>query len=304
MYDVIIIGGGPAGLTTGLYSARNGLATLLLEGGAPGGQAALTETIENYPGFPGGIGGPELMSLFARQALDFGLEMQAEMVTDLDLAGTEKTVATAGNTYQCRAVVIASGAKSRPLGVPGEKEFTGRGVSYCATCDGAFFRDKKVAVVGGGDAAVEEALFLTKFARQVVIIHRRDELRATRVLRERAQANDKIQFIWKAVVEAVEGDRAVERVTLRRVDTGERYPEPVDGIFVFIGTEPNTSFLRGKLPLTPEGYIETSAEMSTSLPGVFAAGDVRAKELRQVATAVGDGAQAAMSAEKYLAALK
>lgn len=304
MYDVIIIGGGPAGLTAGLYSARNGLATLLLEGGPPGGQAALTETIENYPGFPGGIGGPELMSLFARQALDFGLEMRSEMVTDVDLEGVEKTVTTASNTYRCRAVIVASGAKSRPLGVPGEKEFTGRGVSYCATCDGAFFRNKRVAVVGGGDAAVEEALFLTKFARQVIIIHRRDELRATRVLQERARANDRIEFVWKAVVEAIEGDRAVERVVLRRVDTGERFVEPVDGVFVFIGTEPNTGFLRGKLPLTPEGYIETSADMSTSIPGVFAAGDVRAKELRQVATAVGDGAQAAMSAEKYLAALK
>ncbi|TDA63450.1 MAG: thioredoxin-disulfide reductase [Clostridia bacterium] len=303
MHDVIVIGGGPAGLTAGLYSARNGLATMLLEGGPPGGQAALTETIENYPGFPGGIGGPELMSLFARQALDFGLKMRAEMVAEVDLQGEEKTVTTAGNTYQCRALIIASGAKSRPLGVPGEKEFTGRGVSYCATCDGAFFRNKKVAVVGGGDAAVEEALFLTKFARQVAIIHRRDELRATRVLQERARANDKIKFIWKAVVEAIEGDRAVEKVALRRVDTGERFTEPVDGIFVFVGTEPNTGFLQGKLPLTPEGYVETSAQMATSIPGVFAAGDVRAKELRQVATAVGDGAQAAMSAEKYLAAL-
>lgn len=304
MYDVIIIGGGPAGLTAGLYCARNRLQTLLFEGEVPGGQAALTETIENYPGFPDGIGGAELMDLFARQAQSFGMEMRLERVIAVRLADHPKVVTTARESYEAGAVIIATGAKSRPLGVPGEEEFRGRGVSYCATCDGAFFRDKKVAVVGGGDAAVEEALFLTRFAREVVIIHRRGELRATRILQERAQANERICFLWNTVVEAVEGDTTMKQLALRRVDTGEQFQEPADGLFVFIGTQPATSFLQGVLPLTPEGYIETNATMSTTVPGVFAAGDVRAKELRQVATAVGEGAQAAMSAQRYLAALR
>lgn len=304
MYDIIIIGGGPAGLTAGLYGARNRLQTLLFEGEVPGGQAALTETIENYPGFPAGIGGPELMDLFVRQAQAFGMEMRSERVTAVRLADHPKVVTTARDSYEAGAVIIATGAKPRPLGVPGEEEFRGRGVSYCATCDGAFFRGKKVVVVGGGDAAVEEAIFLTRFAGEVVIIHRRGELRATRILQERAQHNASIRFLLNAVVEAVEGDTTMKQLVLRRVDTGEQYKEPADGLFVFIGTQPATSFLQGVLPLTPEGYIETNATMATTMPGVFAAGDVRAKELRQVATAVGEGAQAAMSALHYLTALK
>ncbi len=301
-YDLLILGGGPAGLTAGLYAARGGRKVALIERAMPGGQAFLTNEIENYPGFPQGIGGPELMMAFQEQATRFGLEIINAEIVKVDLAGELKTLTAAdGTLYRARAVIIATGAEPRKLGVPGEEEFRGRGVSYCATCDGAFFRNKKVAVVGGGDAAVEEAIFLTRFAEKVVIIHRRDELRAINVLQERAKSNEKIEFRLNMVVEAIQGNQKVESLRLKNVITGEIQEEPFDGVFVFVGTRPNTGFLKGILELDEKGCIITNAAMGTSLKGVYAAGDVRNTPFRQVATAVGDGAMAAGSAEQYLA---
>lgn len=302
VYDVLVIGGGPAGLTAGLYAARAGRKVALIEKAMPGGQAFLTNEIENYPGFPEGIGGPELMMAFQQQATRFGLEIINGEIVSVDLAGeTKKLVAADGQEYLAKAVIIATGAQPKNLGVPGEEEFRGRGVSYCATCDGAFFRGKKVAVVGGGDSAVEEALFLTRFASRVVIIHRRDQLRAINVLQERARSNEKIEFRLNHVVEAILGDQKVERLRLKNVVTSEVVEEEFDGVFVFVGTQPNTKFLEGVLALDEQGRIITNETMGTSLKGVFAAGDVRNTPLRQVATAVGDGAIAAYSAEHYLA---
>jgi thioredoxin reductase (NADPH) len=275
--------------------------TVLFEAGMPGGQACLTEMIENYPGFPEGISGVQLTGQFLEQAKRFGAEIRLEEVQRVDLAGALKILRTPGGEYSARAVIVATGARQRRLNVPGEEELLGRGVSYCATCDGAFFRQRKVAVIGGGDAAVEEALFLTRFAREVVIVHRRDSLRAARVLQERAMANEKIRFIWNAVVEHILGTERVEALALRDVQTDRRFEEPADGVFVFIGTEPNTNLFQDQgLVLDPDGYIVTDGEMRTAVPGVFAAGDVRAKRLRQVATAVGDGAQAAVAAQQFL----
>ncbi|WP_258358872.1 thioredoxin-disulfide reductase [Moorella sulfitireducens (nom. illeg.)] len=302
-HDLLIIGAGPAGLTAALYAARGGLDTVVLEMGVPGGQAGLTDRIENYPGFPEGISGMELAMKFAEQAGRFGARIETTTVQGVDLAGEIKKVYTGSGEFTARAVIIASGAHPRPLGVPGEEEFRGRGVSYCATCDGAFFRDKKVAVVGGGDSAVEEALFLTRFASTVTIIHRRDTLRATKVLQERARDNPKINFSWNTVVTKVKGKEKVESVELKDVISGVTGEEAFDGVFIFIGTEPNTGFLKGALALDDLGYIVTRENLATSIPGVFAAGDVRAKDFRQVSTAVGDGAVAAMAAERYLSGL-
>lgn len=302
VYDQLIVGGGPAGLTAGLYTARGGRKVALIEKAMPGGQAFLTNEIENYPGFPEGIGGPELMMAFQQQATRFGLEIINGEIVSVDLGGDVKTLTAAdGKQYQAKTVIIATGAQSRKLGVPGEEEFRGRGVSYCATCDGAFFRDKKVAVVGGGDAAVEEAIFLTRFASQVVIIHRRDELRAINVLQERAKSNEKIQFRLDTVVEAILGNQKVEKLRLKNVVTGEVAEEDFDGVFIFVGTQPNTQFVEGVLKLDERGGIMTNETMGTSIKGVFAAGDVRSTPFRQIATAVGDGALAAYSAEQYLA---
>lgn len=302
VYDQLILGGGPAGLTAGLYAARGGRKVALIERAMPGGQAFLTNEIENYPGFPQGIGGPELMMAFQEQAIRFGLEIINNDIVKVDLAGDVKVLTGAdGTVYLARTVIIATGAEPKKLGVPGEEEFRGRGVSYCATCDGAFFRNKKVAVVGGGDAAVEEAMFLTRFAEQVVIIHRRDEFRAINVLQERAKDNEKIEFRLNTVVEAIQGNQKVESLRLRNVVTGDIQEEPFDGVFIFVGTQPNTKFLEGVLSLDEKGCIVTNETMGTSLKGVYAAGDVRNTPFRQVATAVGDGAIAANSAEQYLA---
>ncbi|WP_406677291.1 thioredoxin-disulfide reductase [Moorella sp. ACPs] len=302
-HDLLIIGGGPAGLTAALYGARGGLDTVVLEMGAPGGQAGLTDRIENYPGFPEGINGMELAMKFAEQAKRFGARIEMATVQGVELNGEIKKAFTGSGEFKSRAVIIASGAHPRPLGVPGEEEFRGRGVSYCATCDGAFFRDKKVAVVGGGDSAVEEALFLTRFASQVTIIHRRDALRATKVLQERARDNPKISFCWNTVVTRIKGGEKVDSLELKDVKSGVAREEAFDGVFIFIGMEPNTDFLKGALTLDPQGYIVTRDNLATSIPGVFAAGDVRSKDFRQVSTAVGDGAVAAMAAERYLAGL-
>lgn len=301
LYDVLIIGGGPAGLTAGLYTSRARLKTLLVERMILGGQVMTTTMVENYPGFPGGIDGPELMMRFQEHCQEFGLETVTGEVTGLVDKGREKIVAVDDREIRTRAVIITTGAEPSKLGVPGEAEFTGRGVSYCATCDGAFFRNVPVAIVGGGDTAAEEALFLCRFASKVYLIHRRDELRATRVLQDRIFANDKIEPVWNSTVEQVEGDNTgVTGLVLRnRLDDSQQTLEAV-GMFVAVGVTPKAHFLANVLELNAEGYILTDSECRTSMPGVFAAGDVRKKILKQIATAVGDGAIAAIVAEKYL----
>lgn len=300
VYDVTIIGGGPAGLAAGIYASRAALKTVLLEKGMPGGLAASTEFIENYPGFADGIGGPELMMQMDAQARRFGLEVQSTSVEAISQSGENFTVHTDDGDIKTKTIILATGAQPQKLGVPGEAEFHGRGVSYCATCDGAFFRDKEVAVVGGGDAAVEEALYLTKFARRVHIIHRRDELRATKILQHRARANERIEFHWSSVVEKIAGTQTVQEIVLKNVQTGRVNNLKVDGVFVYVGTRPVSEIVGGLIELDPRGYIITDADMRTSKPGIFAAGDIRQKSLRQVVTAVADGAIAAVTAEKYL----
>jgi thioredoxin reductase (NADPH) len=300
-YDVIIIGGGPAGLTAGLYTSRAQLKSLLVERMIMGGQVMTTTKVENYPGFPGGVDGPDLMVRFQEHCQEFGLEVEYGEVENLYEQGKEKVVVIDGKEVRARAVIIATGAEPRKLGIPGEPEFVGRGVSYCATCDGAFFRNVEIAIVGGGDTAAEEALFLTRFASKVHLIHRRDQLRATKVLQERVFAHEKIAGVWNTEVVRVEGDASgVKGLEVRDTVTGEKRPLPVDGVFVAIGVTPKAHFLADVLTLDGEGYILTDAECRTSMPGVFAAGDVRKKILKQIATAVGDGAVAAIMAEKYL----
>ncbi len=300
LYDLIIIGGGPGGFTAGLYAARARLATLLLEKGVPGGQAAVTSHIENYPGFPDGVDGPELGQRLKDQAVRFGLEVASADVTQVTLEDALKLVHTDQGVFQAKALIIATGTQSAGLGVPGEQELKGRGVSYCATCDGAFFRDKTVAVVGGGDSAIDETLFLTRFVQEAIIIHRRDALRATKILQDRALANAKIRFQWNSVVDQIVGQDTVQAVVVRNVKTGQKTTLPVDGVFIYIGLRPNTAFLGNLLQLDERGYIIANEEMETSAPGVFAVGDVRVKSLRQVITACADGAIAAVNADKYL----
>ena len=299
-YDVIIIGGGPAGLTAGLYTSRARLRTLLIENALLGGQMTTTELIENYPGFPNGVTGEELSRLMEEQAKRFGLEIVSEEIVEVEIKGEEKRIKTIGAGYACGVLIICSGAEYRKLGVPGEQEFTGRGVSFCATCDGAFFRDQKVVVVGGGDSALTEALFLTKFVKELTVVHRRDALRATKIYQERAFANPKINFLWNSVVHEVRGDKIVQSVLTRNVKTGELTEHKTDGVFMFVGLVPRTQFLKGLIELDPSGYVLTTENCEASVEGVFAAGDCRKKLLRQVATAVGDGATAAFAAEKYL----
>jgi thioredoxin reductase (NADPH) len=299
-YDVVIIGGGPAGLTAGLYASRARLITLLLETMILGGQVLTTDIIENYPGFSQ-ISGAELGNLMDEQARRFGLTVERAEVTGLEVAGGQKLVKTAEREYRAKAIIICTGTEYRKLGIPGEAEFTGRGVSYCATCDGAFFKDSKIVVVGGGDSALTEALFLTKFAKEITIIHRREALRATKIYQERAFANPKIDFLWSSVVEEIKGDQTVESVLVKNVTSGEMREVPTEGVFMFIGITPKTAFLEGLVDMDENGYILVDEEnLQTSVEGVFAAGDVRKKLLRQVATAVGDGATAAFAVEKYL----
>lgn len=299
-YDVVIIGGGPAGLTAGIYAARADLKTLLLERGMPGGLAASTDFIENFPGFPEGIGGPELATQMLSQAQRFGLEVKYTDVESLARDNGGFTINTDEGEIKSNTVVIATGAKPRMPGYRGEHEFHGRGVSYCATCDGAFFRDKVVAVVGGGDSAVEEAIFLTKFAARVYIIHRRGELRATKYVQQKAMKNEKIEFVWHSVVEEIKGDATVAELDVKDVRSGQISSLKVDGVFIYVGHDPSVELVKGLVELDEKGYIITDDEMRTSTPGLFAAGDVRKKLLRQVVTAVADGAIAAVSAEKYL----
>ncbi|MDI3280136.1 MAG: thioredoxin-disulfide reductase [Bacillota bacterium] len=302
MYDVAIIGAGPAGLTAGIYAARARLQTLLLERTAPGGQAATTHLIENYPGFPEGISGPDLMEKMARQAERLGVRVELGEVVDLAGSGRKIELQLAGGgAVSARTVIIATGSEPQRLGVPGEEELRGRGVSYCATCDGAFFTGKEVMVVGGGDTAITEALFLTRFASQVTVVHRRDALRATKVLQEETLAHPRIRFIWNAVVRRIEGEGKVQQVTVASTIDGKETAVPVEGVFIYIGMRPNTGFVSGRLELDEAGYIRTDARLHTSLQGVLAAGDVRATALRQIVTAVADGALAAVEAERYLA---
>lgn len=300
MYDSIIIGGGPAGLTAGLYNARARMNVLLLEKLAPGGQVLNTDWVENYPGFPDGISGFELMDRMKNQAERFDLEIRSEEVLRLEIEGDRKILQTANGNLETRAVIVACGASWRRLDIEGEDRLIGRGVSFCATCDGPFYRDEEVAVVGGGDTAIEEALFLTRFASRIHIIHRRDKLRAVKLLQERAMAEDKIEFIWDTIPQKIIGEEGVEGIELKNVRTGEVTQKAVHGVFVFIGTLPNTDLVKGLVDLDDAGFIVTNQQMETSVPGIFAAGDIRSKGFRQISTAVGEGAEAAFAVEKYL----
>jgi len=299
-YEVIIIGGGPAGLTAGLYTSRSRLNTLLIEIGLPGGQMTTTEIIENYPGFPQGITGDELSRLMEEQAKRFGLEVVPQEVVEVKREGDVKVVKANDSTYRCKALIICTGNEWRKLGIPGEKEFTGKGVSYCATCDGAFFQDSQIVVVGGGDSALTEALYLTKFAKELTILHRRDALRGTKIYQERIFANPKIKMLWSTVAQEIKGDSVVRSILVKNVKTGEITELATEGVFLFVGLTPKTEFLKGLVKLDEAGYIMTDENGETSVKGIFAAGDCRKKLLRQVATAVGDGAMAAFAVEKYL----
>jgi thioredoxin reductase (NADPH) len=297
MYDVVIVGGGPAGLTAGIYAARARLETVILERLMPGGQAAVTDYIENYPGYPEGVPGHELVAKMQEQAEKFGCQIRSDEVEAVDLK--KKIVVTGSENYGWKTLIVATGADPRTLDVPGCANLKGRGISFCATCDGALFSGRKVAVVGGGDSAVKEAIYLTKFAAQVFVIHRRDQLRAERIIQEKALKNEKITFVWDSIVTEIKGDQKVEEIHIKNVKTGEEKGMNVNGIFVYIGRIPNTAMI--DVEKDKAGYIITDSDMRTSAKGVFAAGDCRSKEHRQVATAVGDGAAAAMSAEEYIA---
>ncbi len=302
-YDLLIVGGGPAGLTAGMYATRGGLRTVLIEKLAPGGQAASTFMIENYPGFPEGIPGPELSQAMENQAKRFGLEIINGEIEQLISRGHLWEVIQEGNKFIGKAVIVATGVNPVKLGIPGEEELTGRGVSYCATCDGPFFRGQEIGVVGGGDSAVDEALYLTRFANQVYLIHRRNALRAEKIIQERAFRNEKIKILWDTVVTKVLGETGVEGMELRNVKTLEMRTLKVSGVFFYVGLKPNAEFLRGIAQMDEQGYVITDDHMATSVPGIFAAGDVRQKLLRQVTTAVGDGATAAFAAERYIESL-
>jgi thioredoxin reductase (NADPH) len=298
-YDIVIVGGGPAGLAAGLYAARARRRTALLEKGVIGGQISLTETIENYPGIES-IGGFDLAQAMLRQAESYGLETHYLAATALEQADGKWRVRTEGEEFLAKAVIITAGADYNRLGVPGEERLTGRGVSYCATCDAAFFKDQEVAVVGGGDAAMDEGLFTTRYAAKVYVIHRRDQLRASRILQERAFANPKMHFIWNTVVTEILGQQEVEGARLRNVVSGEESLLPVKAVFIFIGHHPNTDWLRGLVPMDNGGHIVVNEWMETPLPGLFAAGDVRRNSARQVVSSAGDGATAAIAADRYI----
>ena len=300
-YKVIIIGGGPAGLTAGLYTSRARLSSLLIERGLVGGQITDAELVENYPGFAEGISGLELGQLMHQQATKYGLETLLAEATAIELKGEQKVVKTTKGNFTGKAVIIANGSERRKLGIPGEEKLTGKGVSYCATCDASFFQEKPVAVVGGGDAAITEALHLTKFASRVIVIHRRDQLRASRILQEKAFSEPKIEFLLDSIVDQIEGEDVVKRLKLRQVTTGKKSTLDVAGIFISVGLKPNTDYLKGVLTLDAAGHIITNDRMETEIPGIFAAGDIRQNSARQAITAAGDGATAAIYAEKFIA---
>ena len=303
-YDVAVIGSGPAGMTAALYAARAGLSVALFERLSPGGQLAETERIDNYPGFPEGVGGFDLAFSMKQQADRFGVETVTEEVASADLSAQPRAIVTPYRMFEARAVVVATGARPRKLGLPNESDLEGRGISYCATCDGAFFRGKRVVVAGGGNTAAADAIYLSRLCEEVIVVHRRHELRATRVYHDALAALENVRFEWGSVVSAARAeDGKLAGVTLRDVETGEERDLACEGLFVAIGTVPNTEFLAGALETDEAGYIVAGENCETSIPGVFAAGDVRTKALRQVATAVSDGAIAGEQAAEYVASL-
>lgn len=303
IYDVLIIGGGPAGMTAALYAGRAMLKVAVIEAAVPGGQAAITEMVENYPGFPEGILGPDLSAKMEEQAKRFGAEFISNTVESAELQGPVKTVRCSGDeVYRGRTVIIATGASHKHLGVKGEEEYSGKGISWCATCDGAFFKGEDLVVVGGGDSAIEEGIFLTKYAKSVTVIHRRDTLRAQKILQDRAFREPKMRFVWDTVVEEIGGDgMKVTHVRAKNLKTGETGEIPCGGVFIYVGMLPATGFLPPELERDAEQYLITDENLQTKIPGVFAAGDCRRKLVRQVANAVGEGCVAAIMAEKYLA---
>jgi len=304
MENVIILGSGPAGLTAALYTARANLDPLVVAGPDLGGQIATTTDVENFPGFPEGLTGPELTELMQKQAEHFGARVELDSIVSVDFK--QHPFRLKGNMaeYEAQTVIIATGASPRKLGVPGEKELIGRGVSYCATCDGFFFKNKELMIVGGGDSALQEGLFLTKFASKVQVVHRRDSLRAGYVLQERAHKNDKVSFIWNSVITEIHGEGAVKAVRIKNVQTGEETVKPVDGVFVYVGHIPNTGMFKSQLAMDEEGYLIVDSKLHTSLPGVFAAGEVHDRWFRQAIVSAGYGCMAAMETEKYLASLE
>ncbi len=297
---VIVIGGGPAGMSAALYAARAELQPLILTGLELGGQVALTNTIENYPGFPDGVGGSELGELFQKQAEKFGARVEYDSATEVNLSVRPFVVKTYSKEYTAEALILATGASSVHLNVPGESELTGKGVSYCATCDGWFFKEKNVVVVGGGDSALEEALFLTRFASKVSVVHRRNEFRAGALLQKRVMQNEKIEVIFDSVVEKILGTDKVEGVLLKNVKTNETREYQTDGVFVFIGHTPNTALYKGQLEMDEKGFLKRDEKMQTSIPGVFVAGEIADSEYKQVVTSAGMGAAAAIQATRYL----
>lgn len=303
MRDLVIIGGGPAGLTAGLYAARSRLDVVLFERLMPGGQMLMTDRIENYPGFPEGLTGFELVDRMKRQAESFDLPIESCEVRSVDFSGPVKKLMTDHGPVEAKAVILAGGAVPRKAGIDGEKAFTGKGVSYCATCDGPFYRDQEVAVIGGGDTAVEEALFLTRFADRVHLVHRRDTLRAVKLLQERARSEARLDIIWTTIPTAITGADSVSGLELKNLVSGEKSVLPVQGVFVFVGYSPCSDLVKGAVDLDRDGFVITGENLETSSAGVFAAGDIRSKLLRQVATAVGEGATAAFAAERYLETL-
>jgi len=306
IYDLIVIGAGPAGLSSALYAGRSKLSTLVLEKSKTGGQIVITHEVANYPGSVREATGPSLIARMVEQVVEFGAEIKADDVIDVDFSGDIKIVKGEKEEYKAKAVIIATGATPRKMGCPGEAEFTGKGVSYCATCDADFFEDFEVFVIGGGDTAVEEAMYLTKFARKVTIVHRRDELRAAKSIQEKAFKNDKLEFMWDSTVEELKGDGILETAVFRNLKTGELTEFNADeedgtfGLFAFVGYVPHSDTFKGHVEMDDWGYIKTDDEMRTNVEGVFAAGDIRPKALRQVVTATADGAIAATLAEKYM----
>lgn len=310
LYDVVIIGGGPAGLTAGLYVCRAAMKTILMERYLPGGQVLLTEKIENYPGFPEGVTGQELSMRMKEQACKVGLEIEQDSVIEIREEKNEEVkkifriITETGSEYETLSVIFAAGAVWRHLVVPGEKEFSGKGVSYCATCDGPMFKNKKVVVIGGGDKAVEEGIYLTRFASEVILVHRRDRLRAAKILQERLKKNDRIKLLLSSVVTAIKGDKAVKSVKVKNADNNSEKDIPCQGVFIFVGINPNSAVLKDKVKMDEKGYIVTDSDMRASVEGVFACGDVRKKTLQQIVVATGEGAQAAISAQHYVENLK
>ena len=299
-YDVIVVGAGPTGMTSAMFTGRANLKTLLIERMLPGGQIATTSTVENYPGYPDGIEGPDLSDAMMEHAKQYGIENLSAAVLGIQLDGADRIVQTDEGDMRAKAVIITSGADHNRLGVPGEMQYMGKGVSNCAVCDGAFFADTPVAVVGGGDAALDEGLFLTRYASKVSVIHRRRQLRASKILQDRALAHPKMEFIWDTAVESIDGQNVVDHVKTRNLQTGAEGQLDVEGVFIYIGLSPNTDYLKGLLPIDTGGHLIANAKMETGTPGIYAAGDIRQNAARQVVSAAGDGATAAMSVRAYL----